>query len=85
MPMAEYECIFATNEPFRGYRFCYDEDKGFHVRVYEARLPISADMIFADFDTPVWCAGATSHTTPTAASQSGAWCRRSSRAARCAA
>ena len=52
MPMAEYECIFATDEPFRGFRLVYDEDEGFKVRVYEARLPISADMIFADLDTP---------------------------------
>ena len=52
MPKAKYECTFATDELFRGFRFCYDEDKGFHVRVYEARLPISADMIFADFSTP---------------------------------
>ena len=52
MPMAEYECIFATDEPFRGYRLAHNEDDGFQVRVYEARLPISEDMIFADFSTP---------------------------------
>ena len=52
MASAEYECIFATDEPFRGYRLSYNEDDGLQVRVWEARLPISADMIFADFDTP---------------------------------
>ena len=52
MAKAEYECIFATDEPFRGYSLVYDEDKGFHLRLWEARLPMSADMIFADLETP---------------------------------
>ena len=52
MAKAEYECIFATDEPFRGYDFGYDEDKGFHLRLWEARLPMNSGMIFADFKTP---------------------------------
>ena len=27
MTKAEYECIFATDEKFRGYTLGYDEDK----------------------------------------------------------
>ena len=52
MAIREYECIFATDEPFRGWRLAYDEDEGFQVRMYEARLPMSADSIFADLNTP---------------------------------
>ena len=40
-------------------------------------------MIFADFDTPSGVQVYFSHGGITPASQSGAWCRRSSRAARC--
>ena len=52
MPKAEYECIFATDEPFRGYDDGYDEDKGWHLRLWEGRLPMSADMISGDLETP---------------------------------
>ena len=52
MPMREYSAIFATDEPFRGWRMAYDEEDGFEIREYEARLPMSADKIFANLDTP---------------------------------
>ena len=52
MAKAKFECIFATDEPFRGFDLGYDEDKGFHLRTWEARLPMSSDMIFADIGTP---------------------------------
>ena len=52
MPKAKFECIFATNEKFRGYSIGYDEDRGFHERMWESSLPMNADMIFADLSTP---------------------------------
>ena len=52
MAMREYECLFADDTPFRTWRFCYDEDKGFHVRVAEVRLKVDANTIFADLSTP---------------------------------
>ena len=52
MPTARFECVFATDEKFRGYSYGYDEDRGFHERMWQASLPMSADMIFADLSTP---------------------------------
>ena len=52
MATARFECIFATDEPFHGFRLAYDEDEGFKLRKWEARLTMSADAIHGDLSTP---------------------------------
>ena len=52
MAMRKYFCVFADDSPFRGYHLGYDEDEGFQIRMWEARLPMSADKMFGDLSTP---------------------------------
>ena len=83
MAKAEYECIFATDEPFRDYGWGYDEDKGLHLRLWEGRLPMNADMIFADLETPSGIQVLFGHNP--IGSRSVAWWKRNLSPARCAA
>ena len=52
MPMGKFECIFATEERFHDFYLAWDEDKGIHVRKWEARLDMSSDAIRGDLSTP---------------------------------
>ena len=52
MPKGKFLCVFADDSVFHGYGYGYDEDRGFHERMWQARLPMSANMIHADLSTP---------------------------------
>ena len=52
MPMARFECVFATSEAFYGFYIAYNEDKGFHDRKWQARLEMNNDAIDGNLSTP---------------------------------
>ena len=53
MAMTEYECRFASEMPFVGRRYAYDPDEEkYSIRLYEGRLQVNPEMMFADLSTP---------------------------------
>ena len=52
MPMGRFQCIFASNEPFHGFHLGYDDERGLHARMWEARLDMNGDAIHGDLSTP---------------------------------
>ena len=53
MTMRDYEAIFCDETPFVGRRWAYNRDEErYEVRLFEGRLQVNAEKMFADIDTP---------------------------------
>ena len=53
MAMRDYEAIFCDETPFVGRRWAYNrEDDRYEVRLFEGRLQVNPEKMFADVGTP---------------------------------
>ena len=53
MALTEFECRFASEMPFVGRRYAYDpEEEKYSIRLYEGRLQVTPEMMFADLGSP---------------------------------
>ena len=70
MGLREYPARFCDQTPFIGRRFMYDREKEkYEERLYEGRLQVKPDMMFAKLDTPnglqvIWQHGTWSELRP---------------------
>ena len=73
MAMREYEdCVFCDETPFTGRRFAYNrESERYEIRLFEARLQVNPEKIFADLSTPNGIQMLWSHGAGSAAGNSG--------------
>ena len=53
MTMRDYEAIFCDETPFTGRRYAYNrETERYEVRLFEGRLQVTPEKMFADIDSP---------------------------------
>ena len=53
MTMRDYEAVFCDETPFTGRRYAYNrETERYEVRLFEGRLQVNAEKMFADIDSP---------------------------------
>ena len=53
MTMRDYPAVFCNEDPFTGRRWAYNRDEErYEVRLFEGRLQVNPEKMFADIDSP---------------------------------